>query len=266
MLTSLQNPLVKQLRRLHQAKGRKEEACFLVEGTHLLEAALSTGLPLMTVCATPKWQARYPQLSEQACLQAQRIELVSPEVLAAIATTVNPDGVVASIARSAMQNRQPAMGQLGVVLETLQDPGNLGTVIRTAAAAGVDGLWLSADSVDLDHPKVLRASAGQWFQLPMVVSEDLVGTMQQWRDQGYQLVATQPHAAQVYWHLDFTRPTVLLLGNEGAGLSPDLVALADQAVKIPLNGGVESLNVAIAAALLLYEAYRQRYSIGYPLS
>jgi TrmH family RNA methyltransferase len=143
-------------------------------------------------------------------------------------------------------------------VETLQDPGNLGTIIRTAVAAGVDGLWLSADSVAPDHPKVLRASAGQWFRLPLAVVDDLNALLTSWNQLGVQLVTTSSHATADYWSVDFTKPTVIVLGNEGAGLSTDLQHQATVQVRIPMAGEVESLNVGIAAALLLYEARRQR--------
>lgn len=258
MLTSLQNPLVKQLRKLHQGKGRREQQQFLLEGTHLLQEALAVGYPLAVVCCTEDWRSRYPDLFAAASRQAERLELVSEPVLGAIATTVNPDGVVATAPRQPAKPRPSDRLSLGLALETVQDPGNLGTMIRTAAAAGVDGLWLSADSVDLDHPKVLRATAGQWFRLPMGVTDDLAGVVQRFQAAGGQVVSTLPSATQTYWETDFTQPTLILLGNEGAGLSPGLAALADRAVSIPLAAGVESLNVAIAAALLVYEARRQR--------
>ncbi len=258
MLTSLQNPLVKQMRKLHRAKERSEQGLFLLEGTHLLQEASTANYPIHTVCCTAEWQAHYPELWEQATQQAQRTELVSSEVLQAIATTVNPDGVVALAQRRRLKPIQPQSLQLGVALETLQDPGNLGTVIRTAAAVSADGLWLSQGSVDLDHPKVLRASAGQWFRLPMQVSTDLVGDLQALQTKGIQIVATLPTADRTYWQVDFTRPTVILLGNEGAGLSAATAAIADLSVRIPQAPTVESLNVGIAAALLFYEARRQQ--------
>lgn len=256
MLTSVQNPLVKQLRKLQQAKERRSQQMFLLEGTHLLEEACAVGCPLAIVCCTPNWQEQHPQLWEQAIALAPRVELVSPEVLQAIATTQHPDGVVA-IAHRHIPIALP-IPDLGIALQTLQDPGNLGTVIRTAAAAGADGLWLSADSVDLDHPKVLRASAGQWFRLPMAVSPNLQEEIGQFQRNGVQVVATLPTAKLTYWEADLSKPTLILLGNEGAGLSPELAEMADIGVKIPLAAGVESLNVAIAAALILYEAKRQR--------
>lgn len=257
MLTSLKNPLVKEIRKLHQGKARRQQGQFLLEGTHLLQEALAVGYPLSVVCHTPAWQTRYPDLALALAPAAQRIEVVSEEVLQSLATTVHPDGVVAVAPQRTTANA-PALTGVGLVLETLQDPGNLGTLIRTAVAAQADGLWLSADSVAPDHPKVLRASAGQWFRLPIRVDSQLEDTLNTWRSQGVQLVSTLPTASIDYWAVDFTRPTVILLGNEGAGLSEALQPYATVAVKIPMAPAVESLNVAISAALLLYEAQRQR--------
>jgi len=258
MLTSLQNSLVKQIRKLHSSKERREQQVFLLEGTHLLEEACAVNYPLVTVCSTPEWQERHPQLWENASQRCERAELVSSEVMKAIATTVNPDGVVATAPRRTSQLLPGKLTGVGLALETLQDPGNLGTIIRTAAAAGAEELWLSADSVDLDNPKVLRASAGQWFRLPMAVSSDLKTVVKSCQNAGIQIVATTVQTQSSYWEVDLSHPTLILLGNEGAGLSPDLAALADVQTKIPLSPGVESLNVAIAAALILYEAKRQR--------
>jgi TrmH family RNA methyltransferase len=256
MLTSLQNPLVKQLRKLHRAKERQQQQMILLEGTHLIEAACRSDRAFLTVCHTATWQENHPTLWQQITQRTERLELVTQEVLRAIATTVEPDGIVATIDRHSTAT--PTFNHLGLVLETLQDPGNLGTMIRTAAAVGADGILLSADSVDFDHPKVLRASAGQWFQLPMGVSQHLKTDLIAYQQQGIQVIATLPTATQTYWQVDLRPPTLILLGNEGAGLSAELAAIADHHVTIPLNAGVESLNVAIAAALMLYEAKRQR--------
>jgi RNA methyltransferase, TrmH family len=255
LLTSTQNPLVKQIRRLHSAKERQLEQLFLLEGTHLIQEACATGYPLQTLCATPDWQATHPQLWQNA--PAERLELVTDKVLAAMATTVNPDGVIA-IAPRLRLNSPLIPGNLVLAIERLQDPGNLGTIMRTAAAAGVDGLWVSGDSVALDHPKVLRASAGQWFRLAMATSNNLITVVENYQQQGVQVVATDMTAAEDYWQVDFTLPTLILLGNEGGGLSPALLATADRVVRVPMQPGVESLNVSITAALILYEAKRQQ--------
>lgn len=259
MITSRQNSWIKQLRHLHHPKGRQEQELFLLEGTHLVQEALTQGHGLAAVCATPDWHDRQGKLWQQLEQVTPRLELVSPEVLATVATTVHPDGVVGVAPLG--QRLQPCLPvQRGLVLETLQDPGNLGTIIRTAAAAGVEGLWLSQDSVDLYHPKVLRASVGQWFRLPMETVPDLGQLLTTARDRGMAIVATSATAPCCYWDWDWRQPSLVVLGNEGAGLSERIQGWADVQVRIPVAPGVESLNVAIAAGLLLYEGQRQTRS------
>jgi TrmH family RNA methyltransferase len=133
----------------------------------------------------------------------------------------------------------------------------LGTIIRTGAGVGLEAIALSQDSVDLDHPKVLRASAGAWFQVPMAMQPSLPEFITQCREQQMQIIATTAEATQTYWDINWRQPTWILLGNEGAGLSSELLELADRRVSIPIAEGLESLNVAIAAALILYESQRQ---------
>ncbi|MGD1911603.1 MAG: TrmH family RNA methyltransferase [Rivularia sp. (in: cyanobacteria)] len=256
MLTSLQNPLIKQIRKLHSTKERHKQELFLLEGTHLLQEACTLDYPLDIVFCTLQWQAAHEKLWQLAVSKCDRAEVVSQDVLKTLATTVQPDGVVATAKRGYRLAKVPFRG-LQIALETVQDPGNLGTIIRTGAAAGASGLWLSKDSVDLDNPKVLRATAGQWFRLPMQVSEDLKATTMEAKQAGMQVVATLPGANLTYWQVNWQKPSLILLGNEGAGLSTELAQMADCNVKIPLQPGVESLNVAISAALILYEAQRQ---------
>ncbi len=257
--TSSQNPLLKQLRKLSRAKDRLREGLLLLEGSHLVEEALRVGWPLAAVCHTADWAQAHPELLAALARQSDlAYRLCTPEVLASIATTVAPDGVVAAARRDWSGRPALHIGSLAFALETLQDPGNLGTIIRTSVAAGSDGLLLSADSVDPESPKVLRASAGAWFHCPLQVTENLGQSVQALQAQGIQIVATLPDAPLSYWQLDLHPPTLVLLGNEGSGLSEALVNLADHRVSVPVSPQVESLNVAITAALLLYEAKRQR--------
>ena len=257
VLTSLKNPWVKTLRKLHQAKYRRQQQQFLLEGTHLIQEAIATQYPLLAVCATSEWQVRHAALWQQLGHCTERQETVSSEVLGAIATTQTPDGVVAT-ASSEIVTTAIHRPSLGLALEDIQDPGNVGTLMRTAVAAGSDSFWLSQNSVDLTNPKVLRASAGQWFRLPKQVGVDLAAQLLAWREQGCQILATASAGAMPYTKLDLTRPTVLVMGNEGAGLSANAIGAADQTVAIPMMNGVESLNVGVAAAVILFEALRQR--------
>ena len=256
LITSRRNPLVARLRTLHQPKGRRELGLLLLEGTHQIQELLRLGHRPEQLLATPAWLERHGDLIAAAAWQPQP---VGDEVLAAVATTDSPDGVVATLAREAL----PAVrgqGRFVLALDQLQDPGNLGTLLRTALAAGVEEVWLGGGADPL-QPKVLRASAGVALALPLLREPDrsaLLPLLQRARSAGQQVVATvvDPNA-EPYWQLDWTQPTVLLMGNEGAGLHPELAELAMHRVTIPHSAAVESLNVAVAAAPLLLERCRQ---------
>lgn len=257
MLTSLQNPLVKEIRKLQKPQERHRQNLHLLEGTNLLEVASQVNYPLVTVLATELWQKKNYSLWQILQTQAQRVESVSLDVMKSLATTVNPDGVIATAYRDSRQSQPPDNFRLGLVFDRIQDPGNLGTIIRTSVAMNVDFIWLSGDSVDLDNPKVMRSSVGEWFKIQAKVENDLVSLVKKYQCQGYQIIATSLEGEKTHWQIDFTKPTILLLGNEAQGLSWELASLATENVKIPLNNGVESLNVAIATAFLLGEYQRQ---------
>ena len=264
LITSRRNPLVKRLRELHAAKGRREQGLVLLEGTHLVQEVIRLQLGASELLATEAWLGGHGDLVA-ALSPAVAIQPVGPEVLEAVATTAHPDGVVLTLAAAALQ--APSDGQdFVLVLDGLQDPGNLGTLMRTALAAGVDGLWL-AEGADPLQPKVLRASAGAALALPTerMDRSALVQRLLAAAARGLQLVAAVPPLAELdgelpvpYWQLDWTKPTALLLGQEGAGLAPELQALASHRVTIPHSAAVESLNVAVSAAPLLLERLRQQ--------
>ena len=257
LITSRRNPLVARLRTLHQPKGRRELGLLLLEGTHQIQELLRLGLRPEQLLATTSWLERYGDLIAAAAWQQP--QPVGEEVLAAVATTDTPDGVVATLAREALPAAR-GQGRFVLALDQLQDPGNLGTLLRTALAAGVEEVWLGGGADPL-QPKVLRASAGAAFALPLLREPDraaLLPLLQRARSAGQQVVATLVDpSARPYWQLDWTQPTVLLMGNEGAGLHPDLAELATHRVTIPHSVAVESLNVAVAAAPLLLERCRQ---------
>jgi TrmH family RNA methyltransferase len=264
LISSRRNPLVKRLRALHTARGRREAGLLLLEGTHLVQELLRLGLSPHELVCTELWCQRHGQLL-QALPPAVRPVLVSPEVLAAVATTDHPDGVVLTLPPPAAAAAREA-ADFVLVLDRLQDPGNLGTLMRTALAAGVEALWLT-DGADPLQPKVLRASAGAALALPLLRTDaaDLQSRLRRLAASGTQVaaavVADHPDASGrpplPYWQLDWRRPTALLLGNEGGGVAAELQALASHRVTIPHSPAVESLNVAAAAAPLLLERWRQ---------
>jgi TrmH family RNA methyltransferase len=263
LITSRRNPLVARLRALHQPRERREQGLLLLEGTHLLQEVRRLGLQPERILATPAWLERHDGLLPPA---APPVQPVSVEVLAAVATTEHPDGVVLTLPTAALP-RASGAGSFVLALDQLQDPGNLGTLLRTALAAGVEEVWLGGGA-DPWQPKVLRASAGAALALPLrreANRASLLPLLEGALSAGHQLVATLVEGAAAeaeppfpYWQLDWTQPTVLLLGNEGAGLHPELAALASQRVTIPHSSAVESLNVAVAAGPLLLERWRQQ--------
>jgi len=261
-ITSVHNPLVRQLRKLQQPKERAASQLFLVEGTHAVAAALATHWPLALALATGAWQSAHPELAAALEAGAERFEEVSEAALASIAETTTPSGVVAAARRREHDWRahpiDPGTAALFVLGETLQDPGNVGTIVRTVAAAGAHGLLLSADSADPEQPKVIRASAGAWFRTPPVRVADLHATMAELAGAGVAIVAADARATRTLWQLDLRGPVAFVLGSEGRGLGARTLALATEHVAIPQRPDVESLNVAVSCALLLYEAVRQR--------
>lgn len=270
LITSRRNPLVRRLRSLASRSGRDEHALVLLEGTHQLQELQKRPwrhFEPLHVVATPSWLATHSSLihSFPGPVLVQRL---SNEALQAGLTTVQPDGV-ACLLPFACLPPQVQSPTFALALDRIQDPGNLGTLLRTALAADVQQVWM-ASGADLLAPKVVRSSAGAILNLPAERFgpdstdgvEKLAERLNQARVAGLQVVASLvPDAVtnfqvQPYWELDWTQPTALLLGNEGAGLDPLLLACCSHGVTLPHSSVVESLNVAAAAVPLLLERRR----------
>lgn len=252
-LSSLQNPRVKLARSLAQSKGRKQAGLFLVEGTKLLTEALAWGFAPVTTFATAAWWEAHGG----AALPGERFEV--PEVvLEAIATTETPDPVVALMPLPERQALSLPPEALVVIAHRLQDPGNLGTIIRAADAAGAHAVVVTDQTVDPFSPKVVRASMGGLFHLPVIRSP-----LADWKAAypTLPLYAMTLAGATSLYGFDLSGGAAFLIGNEGAGLSPEDEALAEHRVKIPIPGHAESLNAAMAATICLYEAVRQRLAV-----
>ncbi|MGC8837009.1 MAG: TrmH family RNA methyltransferase [Anaerolineae bacterium] len=252
------NPKVRWARSLLQARSRRQEGHFLIEGVRLVEEALRVGsIPTLAFFspaleATPRGQALLQAL--QALPGArERVFPASDAVLQSLSDTVTPQGIVAAVPFP-----QPPPGPPGLLLmlDRLRDPGNLGTVLRTALAAGVEEVWLSLGTVDPYNPKAVRAAMGAHFRLPLRprVRWDEVHM----RAFGRPIWLATAHGGTPYDRVDWRTPCILIVGGEAEGASPEAEALATGRVHIPMEEGVESLNVAVAAAVLLFEARRQR--------
>lgn len=255
MITSRHHPLVKQFRAL--ARGGSG---LLLDGWHLLEEALGTGLAVDLVALSAEPDAAERRILARARATGARVHDVSPAVMDALSPVTSPSGVVASAARPALAAQALVTPAPALVLAAfgVQDPGNLGAVVRSAAAAGATGVAVDGESADPWGWKALRAAMGSTFRLPLLREPTLSGAIADWRQLGLTIIAAVPRDGRSPYDADLRRPMALLVGGEGPGLPPDVADAADHRVTIPMAAGVESLNVAVAAAVLLYEARRQR--------
>lgn len=253
ILKSLQNPKIKQVRALHARKERQKQGRFLLETTKLLEEARIWRWPLQAVLATPAWLERHGTDWNAP------VTAVSEQIFPQLVTTETPEGVVAISPIPAAPSLPPLEARsLLVALDALQDPGNLGTLIRTADAAGATALLVGKGTVDPYSPKVVRSTMGALFHLPVIPVDDLDAALDALADQGAAVIATSLDAERSLYDLDLSGPVVWLIGNEARGLSTAALEHATERIRIPMPGRAESLNAAIAAAVCLFETVRQR--------
>ncbi len=267
LITSRRNPLVKRLKALATSKGRKDQSMLLLEGTHLLQEVLRTSFLPKEIVATRPWITANQDIL-QIISNKISLHVVTQEVLESALSTVHPDGVASVLPINALPQEKKS-AEFVLALDRLQDPGNLGTLLRTALAAEIDSVWL-ASGADPLSPKVLRASSGAILHLPfnrfgatdLDALKKLAEQLRFASSRGLQIVAsivpssTSLNSVFPYWELDWRKPTVLVLGNEGSGLHPILQACCTHAVTLPHSSSVESLNVASAAVPLLLERRR----------
>ena len=246
-LTSMKNPRVQLWRSLKDAKVRRETGLFLVEGRKMLEEALASSFELENVLLDESRADSFELPGQVSCC------LLPEHVLAAVCDTKTPQGCAAVL----RMKRETVTGSRLVALDDVQDPGNVGTIIRTADAAGMDGVLLSAHCADLYSPKVLRATMGSLFHLPIGVTEDLPQTLRELREQGTAILCSQLDGAPFRDTAEtLTGSFCLVVGNEGNGISDPVKAQATHRVKLPMRGKAESLNVAVAAGIMMYGLIR----------
>lgn len=260
MITSGANAKVKQVVQWQtKSKERRRAGVFLTEGFKLFEEAPTE--KIREVYLTEEGLARAkeaPPLWEK--LKLTGYETVSEEIFQKMSDTKTPQGVLCVAEQPAytLEQMLEPRAPLLVVLESIQDPGNLGTILRTGEGAGVTGVILGGETADIFHPKTVRATMGSIFRVPFFCAEDLSEVLEVLRMRGVHTYAAHLSGAAYYDSYSFREGTAFLIGNEGNGLSAGLAAQADNLLKIPMAGRVESLNAAVASALLMYEALRQR--------
>jgi TrmH family RNA methyltransferase len=260
-ITSRDNSL---LRRARAVRDGKEAASILIEGLRLCEEALSSGLNIEAVIYSEEIgrKERAAKLIERLEATSEKSASVSEKLLESVSYTKTPQGIIVLAARPVFDEkkfeaRQPAAPFI-VVMHGINNPVNVGAVLRTAEAAGVTGVITTANSSDPFAPKALRGAMGSAFRLPIWTETNYADTVSWCRQRGIRTICADVEGRKTYTELDWRGPIALIVGPESKGLSADEVAAADETVRIPMKKPVESLNVAVATAVVLYEAAKQR--------
>ncbi|MGI6037343.1 MAG: TrmH family RNA methyltransferase [Limnochordia bacterium] len=253
-MSSRQNPLIKGARKLLRRKHREETGQFLLEGPKALEEVVAAGCP-------PGILFYLPTIDERQLVPFQDWQLVktAPQVFQTISDTTTSQGLIGLLEkpRATLDQVLSPKGTLWLILDGIQDPGNMGTMLRTAVAAGCHGVILTKGTVDPFNPKAARASAGALYRIPLVSQVDPWELVEACERAKIPLLGTAPRAPKSYFDIDLRSPVAIVIGNEGQGMGEELASQAEL-VHIPQAPGLDSLNAAVAAGVLLYEVIRQR--------
>lgn len=256
MITSTSNAQVKRLLQLQKkSKVRNEEKVFIVEGLRMFSEVPENRVEKVYIS-----ESLYNKKKEELQLDRFSYEILSNNVFETVSDTKTPQGILCVIKQKAHQIEEllDIRNPHFMVLDNLQDPGNLGTIVRTAEGAGVDAVFLSKESVDIYNPKTIRSTMGSIYRMPVIYVEDLIELLSIFKKKGIKSYAAHLEGENSYDKEDYREGTAILIGNEGNGLRDEVSNAADVWVQIPMQGKVESLNAAIAASILMFEVYRQR--------
>ena len=259
MITSISNTQVKQVcAYVQKAKERRKDKVFVVEGIKMFEEAPIEWI--VKVFVTEAFLQKHASNELQDKLQKLPYEIVSEDVFLKMSDTKTPQGILCVMKwpEYSLQDILKDKKGIYILLEDIQDPGNLGTMIRTGEGAGIAGAIMTRETVDIFNPKVIRATMGSIYRVPFIYVDSLPEAIHMLQQKGIKVYAAHLKGESYYDACDYTLGSAFLIGNEGNGLKDATADLADQYVKIPMSGKVESLNAAIATSLFMYEAKRQR--------
>lgn len=256
MITSTANAQVKNLVQLKKkAKARRQQKVFVVEGAKMFQEAPKDQIEQIYVS-----DSFYRRPENKKMLSDRTFEILSDTVFDYVSDTKTPQGILCLV-RMPDYNMNTLLHEkdgLWLILENLQDPGNLGTMFRTGEGAGVSGIIMDQSTVDIYNPKTIRSTMGSIYRVPFYITDDLAGSIAQIQAFGAKVYAAHLRGTDNYDQPDYTGATAFLIGNEGNGLTDETADLADAYIRIPMSGKLESLNAAMAAGILMYEANRQR--------
>ena len=255
MITSASNQQIRKIGGLlSRAKTRNEEKLFVVEGRKMVEET-----PKELLVAVYCSESFAAEEKNQDLMKKMQPEIVAESIFRQTSDTQTPQGILAVVRQQKYTLEDLCReGKTLLILESIQDPGNLGTMLRTGEGAGIGGIIMNRQTVDIYNPKTVRSTMGSMYRVPFLITEDLASTIAELKQREYRLYAAHLRGEGSYTAQDYRKASAFLIGNEGNGLSDEIADLADCYIRIPMEGHVESLNAAIAAALLMYEARRQK--------
>ena len=253
MISSADNAKIKDVIKLKTKKRFRDEASLFVSEGEVLVSEIPPEL-IKEIYISEDYQGKIPDTEAE-------VIRVAPGVFGKISDTVTPQGILALVKKKTCTPEEILATETNapvIFLERLQDPGNLGTIVRMAEAAGVAGIIMSSDTADIYNPKTVRSTMGSLYRMPFSYCSDLSYEIKNAKEAGIVVYASTPADAKDFYECDYTKKSAFIIGNESAGVSEDIMALADERIKIPMEGRVESLNAAMAATIVCFEAKRQR--------
>ncbi|MCR1949689.1 MULTISPECIES: RNA methyltransferase [unclassified Clostridium] len=254
-IESKDNNFFKSTKKLKERRFRQKEGKFILEGFRLIEEAVKANMEVEYIVLSQGDEEKFNSSSLKETINGNNIYVFSNNLFSQISSTEHPQGIVAVVKNKEMSI--DLKGKFFLVCDKVQDPGNLGTIIRTGHAAGVDGIILTKGTVDIYNDKTIRSTMGSIFYVPIFYDNEDFSIIKELKYSGVSLVTTSLEESKNFFEEDLSGKIMLAVGNEGNGISNELFELANKKVKIPMPGGAESLNVAVATSIILFEKVRQ---------
>ncbi|CAI3206167.1 RNA methyltransferase [Clostridium neonatale] len=254
-IESKENNLLKETKKLKERKHRNRNNKYIIEGFRLIEEAFKADLPIEYLIITKEENEKMTTYIEKYLKDDIKIYLMSDSLFKELISTEQPQGILA--VANMQNNYLKENGSFYLLCDKVQDPGNLGTIIRTAHAAGVDGIILTKGTVDIYNEKTIRSTMGSLFYIPVVYDDENLSLVKKLKEESFKILVTSLETDKDFYEEDLKGRILLTVGNEGNGVSDEIHEIADTKVKIPMPGNAESLNVAIATSVIIYEKIRQ---------
>lgn len=261
LITSKENNTIKDIKKLKDKKYRNETERFIIEGFRFVEEGLKSSFTIDKILVKESVLAKFKEkFQDYIEKNIEKIYVTGDNIFKSIAATENSQGVLAVVKMNSQ--KQHVEDGIYILIDKVQDPGNLGTIIRTAHSAGCAGIIMTKGTVDLYNEKTLRSTMGSIFNIPLIQDNDNLDFMKELLSKNYNLICSSLQTDKNFYEVDLVSNSIIAVGNEGNGISDEVMELATTKVKIPMLGSTESLNVAIAASIMIYEGVRQRILSG----